>query len=63
MTTAALSKRLDKITPPPVETYTAPAPDLRTLDSMRDYFAGRPVTIPGLSPGAQQAMRDFLAQQ
>jgi hypothetical protein len=62
--TTILRRRLDKISPPrPAQPYTAPAPDPRTLESMRNYLAGRPVTPPGASGNVSKAMRAFLAEQ
>ena len=64
MTTPALLKRLGAIAPPlRLTSRDAPAPDPRTLESMREYLAGRPVTPPGVSGNGLKAMRAVLAEQ
>jgi hypothetical protein len=62
MTTPALLKRLNALTPPPrPASYQAPAPDPEALDRMRAYLAGTPMLEPGASDAVHQAMLDFLA--
>lgn len=62
MTGAPLRRRLDRLAPPLMITgRTAPAIDPRTLEAMRCYLSGRPVTVPDMPDAVQQAMDEFLA--
>jgi|GEM_PF-2398687 len=64
MRNPTLKRRRDRLAPPARAKQSTPPPiDPRTLDSMRDYLAGRLTTEPGTSEAEQLMMRDYLAEQ
>ena len=62
MTNPTLTRRLDRLAPPaPAMQYTSSPIDPRTLDSMREYLAGRITKEPDVCEEVHQAMLDYLA--